>query len=231
MLWPLAKELERRLTMDNPEGKNAMEVNDEWAQRVRRRLGAAHVAGVNLMSAPGSGKTTLIEAALQSLRGVPRIAVLEGDPHATLDVARIAGRGARVKRIDTAAGRPLDAKQVDRALEHFDLASVDLLLIENSGNLGASAEFDLGESYRVALLNVMDGQDQPDQYPKLFRTADLVILNKIDLLPQMRFNLVHFSEALNRLHPNVPVLQVSCRAGTGIPAWCAWLRKISGTAS
>lgn len=217
--------------MDIPGTKNAMEVNDEWAQRVRRRLGAANVAGVNLMSAPGSGKTTLIEAALRSLRGIPRIAVLEGDPHATLDVARIAGCGARVKRIDTAPGRPLDARQVDRALEHFDLAPVDLLIIENTGDLVSSAEFDLGESYRVAVLNVIEGQDKPEQYPKLFRSADLIVLNKIDLLPEVNFDLERFCEALDRLHPNIPVFQVSCRAGTGIPDWCAWLRKISGTAA
>jgi len=217
------------MTMDSRAAKKVMEVNDEWAQRVRRRLGAAHVACVNLISAPGSGKTTLIEAALRSLQGVPRIAVLEGDPHSTLDVARIAACGARVIRIDTPLDRHIEAKQVDRALEHFDLGPVDALVIENAGNWACSAQFDLGESYRVMVLSAEHGHEPLEKHSELFRAADLVILNKIDLLPQADFEIKHFRETLDRLHPNMPVLEVSCRAGTGIQDWCAWLRKIAGT--
>lgn len=216
--------------MDTHADDIRMEVNNDWAQRVRRRLSAAHVACVNLLSGPGSGKTTLIEAALRSLQGIPRIAVIEGERHTALDVARIVTCGARVIRVDAEPERHLEAKQVDHALEHFDLSSVDLLMVENAGNLAYSAPVDLGESYRVTVLSVSQGHEQTEKYPELFRNTDLVILNKIDLLPHVDFDLVHFNETLNRLYPNVPTIQVSCRAGTGIREWCGWLRTISGTA-
>ena len=201
-----------------------MKVNDDLAQRVRARLRAAGVASVNLISAPGSGKTSLIETALRSLDGKPRIGVIEGDPDTTLDAERIAACGAPVVQVNTAGGCHLEANLVDHALDNFDLQQLDLLLIENVGNLVCPVEFDLGEDKRVAVVSTAEGHDKPAKYPKLFRTADVVVLNKIDLLPYVDFDVGVFSGYLAKLKPDVPILPVSCTTGEGVDAWCAWLR-------
>lgn len=210
--------------------QKVMKVNDELAQGVRERLAGAGVVCVNMMSAPGSGKTSLIEAALRSLQGAPRIGVIEGDPDTTLDAERIAACNAPVVQINTDGGCHLEANLVGRALNDFDLAQLDLLLIENVGNLVCPVGFDLGETKRVAVVSVTEGHDKPAKYPKLFRTANLVVLNKLDLLPYVDFNVAMFRDFVDRLQPGVPILDVSCRTGEGVDAWCAWLREAASVA-
>ncbi len=207
--------------------QKVMKVNDELAQGVRKRLRVAGVACVNMMSAPGSGKTSLIEAALRHCGGVPRIGVIEGDPDTTLDAERIAACGAPVVQINTDGGCHLEANLVGRALGDLDLDALDILLIENVGNLVCPVGFDLGEDKRVAVVSVTEGHDKPAKYPKLFRGADLVVLNKADLLPYVDFDMAFFRDTVRRLNPGVLILDVSCRTGDGVDAWVAWLREMA----
>lgn len=205
-----------------------MKVNDELAEQVRKRLGEAGTPCLNLISAPGSGKTTLIETALKFLGDSLRLGVIEGDPDTTLDAERIAAYDAPVVQINTAGSCHLEANLVSQALDKFDLAGLDLLLIENVGNLVCPVGFDLGETARVAVVSTTEGHDKPAKYPKLFRTADVVVLNKTDLLPHVDFDRALFTEYVAKLQPGVPILAVSCRTGEGADAWCDWLRGVAG---
>lgn len=201
-----------------------MKMNDEVAGSVRRRLEECGMAAINLISGPGSGKTSLIESAARAANGCLRLGVIEGDPDTALDAERIARCEVPVVQINTGGGCHLEANLVDRALDRLPLAELDLLIIENVGNLVCPVEFDLGESRRVAVVSTAEGHDKPAKYPKLFRTADLVVLNKIDLLPHVDFDVDAFLAYVNDLRPGVTVLQTSCRTGAGIGAWMAWLK-------
>ena len=207
-----------------------MKANDEFAQMVRERLRSEGLSAVNLISAPGSGKTSLIEAAAKALEGSLKLGVIEGDPDTTRDAERIAAAGLPVVQINTEGGCHLDANLVYRSLDSIDTESLDLLLIENVGNLVCPVEFDLGESSRVAVVSTTEGHDKPAKYPKLFREADLIILNKTDLLPYVDFDEAQFGQDVSRLNPNAPLLRVSCRMGEGVKEWCEWLRGAAGAA-
>ncbi|MBI4559123.1 MAG: hydrogenase nickel incorporation protein HypB [Candidatus Hydrogenedentes bacterium] len=200
-----------------------LKANDEIGQTLRERFHAAGTTTINLMSAPGSGKTSLLEATIRSLGLELRIAVVEGDPDTTRDAERIAPLGVPVTQINTAGGCHLEAHLVQRAIAGFDLESLDLLFIENVGNLVCPAEFDLGETKRVALMSVPEGHDKPAKYSKLFRKVDLVVLNKVDLLPYVDFDLGQLRCDLAKLNPSLRLIQVSCRTGEGLPEWYQWL--------
>ena len=204
-----------------------MKANEEFAQMVRERLKKENIPALNLISAPGSGKTSLIEEAIRVLSGILRIGVVEGDPDTTRDAERIASAGAPVVQINTVGGCHLDSNLVYRALDDLDLNALDLLLIENVGNLVCPVEFDLGETGRVAVVSVPEGHDKPAKYPKLFRTADMVVLNKIDLLPYVDFDEIQFHRDLERLNPDLSLLKVSCRTGEGVTEWTQWLNARS----
>jgi len=205
--------------------QKVLKANDEFAQIVRERFRAAGVRALNLISAPGSGKTSLIEATIRSLGDRVRIGVIEGDPETTLDAERIARLDVPVVQINTAGGCHLDAHLVYRALDDFDLARLDVLFIENVGNLVCPVEFDLGESGRVAIVSVAEGDDKPAKYPQLFRTADLVVLNKIDLRPFVDFDGITFERYLGRLNPELPLIKISCRSGEGMAEWNTWVTR------
>jgi hydrogenase nickel incorporation protein HypB len=219
------------LTTDIRVVRKVLQANDEFACTVRQGLQAAGVVALNVISAPGSGKTSLIEAAIRSLGNRLRIGVIEGDPDTTRDAERIARLDVPVVQINTAGGCHLDASLVSRALDHFDLSQLDLLFIENVGNLVCPVEFDLGESGRVAMVSVPEGHDKPAKYPKLFYTAHLVVLNKTDLLPFVDFDTTLFRHDLERLNPKLPVLNVSCRTGAGVVEWSEWLYQRVTTAA
>jgi hydrogenase nickel incorporation protein HypB len=208
--------------------QKVMKVNDEIAGGIRARLREAGVAAVNLISAPGSGKTSLIESALRALAGQTRIGVLEGDPDTTLDAERIAAFGVPVVQIQTAGGCHLEANLVNRALDRLPLHDIDLLIIENVGNLVCPVDFDLGESARAAIVSTAEGHDKPAKYPKLFRTTETVVLNKIDLLPYVDFDEAVFSQYIRAINPKARILRASCRTGEGMGAWTDWLLSISG---
>jgi hydrogenase nickel incorporation protein HypB len=205
--------------------QQVLKANDAFAHMVRERCQAAGVLALNLISAPGSGKTSLIEATIHSQGNTLRIGAIEGDPETTRDAERIARLDVPVVQINTAGGCHLDAHMVHRALDDFDLELLDVLFIENVGNLVCPVEFDLGESGRIALVSVAEGDDKPAKYPQLFRTADLAILNKIDLLPFVDFDEIKLERDLGRLNPDLPLMKMSCRTGAGIAPWNAWLQK------
>jgi hydrogenase nickel incorporation protein HypB len=188
----------------------------------------AGVAVVNLMSAPGAGKTALLERVLHDLDGV-RVGVLEGDVQGTLDAERLASLHVPVAQIQTGQGFGgechLDANMVRSALPSLPLDELDLLVIENVGNLVCPAEFRVGEDRRVMVASVAEGEDKPLKYPLMFRACELVLVNKIDLLPHLDFDLELFLHHLDTVHPGVERILVSARTGEGIEAWREWLLR------
>lgn len=198
--------------------------NAALAQHNRDWLAGRGVFAINLMSSPGSGKTTLLERTIRELRGEIEIGVIEGDQETPLDAERIRAAGRPVVQINTGAGCHLDASMVHDALHAMNAAPGSLLFIENVGNLVCPALFDLGETQRVVLASVTEGADKPLKYPHMFRAADLVVVNKIDLLPYVDFDLARFGSFLRQINPTVPILTVAATSGDGLDGWFHWLR-------
>jgi len=178
---------------------------------------------LNLVSSPGSGKTTILERTLRDLGGEYRCAVIEGDQQTDNDAQRIAATGVPVRQINTGAGCHLDAHMVCHAVEGFDLPALDLLLIENVGNLVCPAAFDLGEHHKVVVLSVTEGEDKPLKYPQMFRAADVLLLNKTDLLPHVDFDVAACREYARRVSPGIVIFELSARTGAGMADWYGWL--------
>lgn len=203
--------------------------NDDLAEGNRRRLAGLGVVALNLMSSPGSGKTTLLERTITDLGATMPCAVLEGDQETLLDTDRIGATGARVVQINTGAGCHLDADMVVAGLRALDPEPGSLLFVENVGNLVCPALFDLGESARVVIVSVTEGTDKPLKYPHMFRTADLVLVNKIDLLPYVDFDVERCAGYVRRARPGAEILPVSATRGDGLDAWYDWLRRATAT--
>ena len=199
--------------------------NNRLAADNRALFRRQQVFVLNLVSSPGSGKTSLLERTLADLRGRLRFAVLEGDQQTSNDADRIAAAGVPVKQINTGAGCHLDAHMVGHGVEAFDLAATDALLIENVGNLVCPASFDLGEDHKVAVLSITEGEDKPLKYPHMFRAADLLLLNKIDLLPHLRFDLEKCKALARQVNPAVRIFEVSALTGEGMDKWYGWLEE------
>lgn len=178
---------------------------------------------LNLVSSPGSGKTTLLERTLQDLSGTLRFAVIEGDQQTDNDAQRIAATGVPVRQINTGAGCHLDAHMIMHATEAFDLDKLDILMIENVGNLVCPAAYDLGERHKVAVLSVTEGEDKPLKYPLMFRNSTVMLLNKIDLLPHLDFDVEKCKQAAQRVNPEIIIFEVSARSGAGMQEWYQWL--------
>jgi hydrogenase nickel incorporation protein HypB len=199
--------------------------NASLADGNRRWLTERGVLAVNLMSSPGSGKTTLLERTIASLGGDHPIAVIEGDQETPLDAIRIRAAGCPVVQINTGAGCHLDAEMVLRALQALDPAPSTLLFIENVGNLVCPALFDLGEAHRVVLSAVTEGTDKPMKYPHMFSGADLVLINKMDLLPYVDCDVERFSGDVHRLNARAEILHVTATATDGLTQWAQWLTQ------
>jgi hydrogenase nickel incorporation protein HypB len=199
--------------------------NDELAMKNRDWLHERGVLAVNLMSSPGSGKTTLLERTTRELAGRMMISVIEGDQETALDAKRIQAAGSRVVQINTGVGCHLDAEMVGQGLRGLDPPSGSIVVIENVGNLVCPALFDLGEEAKVVLASVTEGADKPLKYPYMFRHANLVLLNKTDLLPYVSFDVKQYMSDLRRAAPDALLLQVSATTGDGIQAWYDWLRR------
>jgi hydrogenase nickel incorporation protein HypB len=210
--------------------EDALDANNTIARANRDDFDRAGVRVVNLMSAPGAGKTTLLERVIGSLDGV-RAGVLEGDVQGSYDADRLASLHVPVTQINTDPGFGgechLDANMVRSALPAVALDDLDLLIIENVGNLVCPAEFKVGEDARVMVSSVTEGEDKPLKYPLMFRTCELVLVNKIDLLPHLDFDLEKFLHNLDAVHPDVPRLLVSARTGEGVEAWRDWLLELA----
>ncbi len=178
---------------------------------------------LNLVSSPGSGKTTILERTLRDLQGKFNFAVVEGDQQTDNDAVRIAATGAPVKQVNTGAGCHLDAHMVSHAVENFDLDGLDILLVENVGNLVCPASFDLGENHKVVVLSVTEGEDKPLKYPSMFHNADIMLLNKVDLLPHVDFDAEKCKSFARRVNPGITIFDVSSKTGEGMDAWYEWL--------
>ena len=197
--------------------------NAAIAAQNRAHLAAKGIFALNLVSSPGSGKTSLLVRTLQALAGRIPTAVIEGDQQTEFDAERIRATGVPALQINTGKGCHLDAGMIARALPRMALADHSLLLIENVGNLVCPAAFDLGEAHKVVILSVTEGEDKPLKYPDMFAAADLLLLNKVDLLPYLRFDVARTLDYARRINPALQVIETSAVSGAGIDAWLAWL--------
>jgi hydrogenase nickel incorporation protein HypB len=208
--------------------ENLLSENDRVAEANAKILADAGVRAVNLMSAPGAGKTTLLRKTLERLGGETRIGVLEGDITTNLDADKLEGAGAAaIAVVNTSAGFGgechLDAVMVRSGMNRLPLGGLDLLIIENVGNLVCPAEFRVGEESRAMVYAVTEGEEKPLKYPVMFRAADVVVVNKVDLLPHLEFDLDEFLGNLSSVNPSARVIMASARTGEGVAEWCAWL--------
>jgi len=208
---------------DIPVVQRFMQANDALAADTRRRLAERGLVAVNLMASPGAGKTSLILRTIEALRGRCRVGVIEGDTASRVDADKVATTGVPVVQINTGGGCHLDAPMVRTALDELPLDELDLLLIENVGNLVCPAGFALGESAKVVIASVPEGDDKPYKYPGMFIAADVVLVNKMDLLPYLEFDVHAFSELIHSVNPEARVFEVSCKTGEGIADWTDWL--------
>ena len=210
--------------MEIPVVRNVLEANDRIAGRIRADFARRGTLVLNLISSPGSGKTSLLERTLNDLAGEFRMAVIEGDLQTDNDARRVAASGAQAVQINTEGGCHLNSSMVSEALQSLDCEGLDVLFIENVGNLVCPTEFDCGEDAKIALLSVTEGDDKPQKYPYLFHKAKAMILNKIDLLPYVDFDVKKARAHACALNADLAVMEVSCRNHEGLEAWYEWLR-------
>ena len=199
--------------------------NNAYAKQNRERLAERGIFTLNLVSSPGSGKTTLLCKTIEMLNGKASVAVIEGDQQTSLDADRIRATGAPAVQVNTGKGCHLDAAMVERALAALAPPDGSVVLIENVGNLVCPAAFDLGEAHKVVILSVTEGEDKPIKYPDLFHAADLLLVNKVDLLPHLDFDVEAAVAFAHRVRPGLEVIRVSATTGEGFEAWLAWLDR------
>lgn len=203
---------------------NILDKNDKLAAEVNALFSVHGIFCLNLLGSPGSGKTSLLEHTIISLKEDIRLAVIEGDLFTDKDAERIARKGAPVIQINTGGGCHLDAAMVKTVISKLDLTTLDLVIIENVGNLVCPAEFNIGEDVKVTVLSVTEGEDKPMKYPLVFKEAGAVVINKIDLIPYTSFDMNAVKEDIESLNPQVSLIEVSCRTGDGLEGWYDWLK-------
>ncbi|WP_111512095.1 hydrogenase nickel incorporation protein HypB [Mycobacterium kyogaense] len=205
--------------------------NDVLAAQNREMFADNGVRALNVMSSPGSGKTAVLSATLDELAGELAVGIIEGDIATDLDAARLAGRGAQISLLNTDNGFGgechLDAPMVHRALTGLDLTVLDLVIIENVGNLVCPAEFDVGEHAKAMVYSLTEGEDKPLKYPVMFRAVDVVLLNKIDLAPYLDADVATYTDRIRQINPGATVLPVSAKTGEGMAQWFSWLRRFA----
>lgn len=205
--------------------KDVLTDNNLAADFNRNKFKKAKTLVINLMSSPGAGKTTLLERTIEALSGEFEIGVIEGDLATERDADRIRALGAQAIQINTHGGCHLDARMIAKVLPEFDLEQIDILFIENVGNLVCPSGYDLGQKHKVAVLSVPEGNDKIPKYPTMFNRTELVLLNKIDLLPYLNFNVEEAISDLKGINPDSNLIPLSSTTGEGIEYWFAWLRK------
>ncbi len=203
--------------------EKVLSANDQLAAENRERLTGQEIFSVNLISSPGSGKTTLLEQTVDLLKGSLQLAVVAGDVQTRNDAERLERHGIPVEAIETGGGCHLDARQVAKSIAAFDLTGTDLLFIENVGNLVCPSSFDLGESMKIVLMSVTEGEDKPLKYPAAFRRASALVLTKVDLVPHLRFSTDSALDNARSINPDLEVFSTSCYTGEGLEAWAGWL--------
>jgi hydrogenase nickel incorporation protein HypB len=210
-----------------PVVEEIMSANDLIAMENRALLDEHGIVAVNVMASPGAGKTSVILRSIEALRGRRRVGVIEGDVAGHVDADKVAASGTPVVQINTGGGCHLDAPQVRRALEELPLEEIDLLFIENVGNLICPTDFALGEHVNMMIANVPEGHDKPIKYPSMFAAVDALVLNKTDLMPYIDFDFEAFRTAVQALNAAAPLFLVSCKTGEGISEWADWLLALS----
>lgn len=209
--------------------KNILDRNQNKANEVRDLLAEKNVVMINLISSPGAGKTTLLEKTLGELTLKYRIAVIEGDITTDRDARRLQRFDIPIVVINTGGGCHLDSHSISKALGSFDLDELDVIFVENVGNLICPSQFDLGETFKLAIVSTTEGDDKPAKYPMLFREARGVLLNKMDLISYTNFSLESFKKDLQMINPALPLLEISCTRGDGMKGWFEWInREIEG---
>jgi len=203
--------------------KDIRSANEAIARRNQDRLQGEGILAINIMSSPGAGKTSLIMQTIEKLKPKTKVAVIEGDVASRIDADKVHQQGVPVVQINTDGGCHLEANMTENAMNNLPLNQIDLLLIENVGNLICPAGFNLGEDKKVMLLSTPEGDDKPYKYPSLFAEADVVLVNKTDLLPYLDFNLSAFNQVVSGLNPKVKIFPVSCKTSEGLEAWFSWL--------
>ncbi len=204
--------------------KNVLDKNMNQAEKNRQALMQHKVKMVNFISSPGAGKTTLLEKAIPSLQETMKVGVIEGDAYTSKDAERLQQFNIPIVQINTEGTCHLDSNSIENAFSELDLKELDLILVENVGNLICPTAFDLGEDFRVAVLSTTEGDDKPAKYPMLFRQASSVVLNKIDLLPYINFDNEAFKKELHEINPNLQIFETSSTLGTGVWNWVEWLK-------
>jgi len=205
--------------------KNVLDKNMNQAEKNRQALMQHNVKMVNFISSPGAGKTTLLEKIIPALQEAMSVAVIEGDAYTSKDAERLQQFNIPIVQINTEGTCHLDSNSIENAFAELDLKELDLILVENVGNLICPTAFDLGEDFRVAVLSTTEGDDKPAKYPMLFRKAGSVVLNKIDLMPYINFNNESFKKDLHEINPNLQIFETSSTLGTGIWNWIEWLKE------
>lgn len=208
-----------------PVVQNILHVNERLAAENRKQFDKAGVFVVNLMSSPGAGKTSLLEKTVDGLAGEMNMAVIEGDLQTACDAERIQRKGVRAVQINTEGGCHLDGNMIQIALQALDLNGLDLLVIENVGNLVCPAEFNLGEHEKVMILSVTEGDEKPLKYPLMFQICSVLLVNKIDLLPYVDCSMEAIRRRSRQLNAHQEIFEISCRTGEGLESWFGWLRE------
>ncbi len=207
-------------------GKRLLDGNDQQAAVNRARFQAADVLAVNIMASPGAGKTSVIIRTMEVLRSHARVGVIEGDIAGRIDADRVLAAGAAgAVQINTGGNCHLEAHMLAPALDALDLSELDLVFIENVGNLVCPTHWALGEALKLCVLSTAEGHDKPVKYPEIFAVSDAIVLNKIDLIDLVDFERVRFYESVRVLNPHAPIFEISCRTGAGVIAWGDWLRQ------
>lgn len=204
--------------------KNILDRNQNKAEEVRRLLESRKVMMINIISSPGAGKTTLLERTCEVMAGEVRLGVIEGDVTTDRDAQRLKKYNIPIVAINTEGGCHLDSHSISKALEHFDLDALDLLIVENVGNLICPSQFDLGETFKLAVVSTAEGDDKPAKYPMLFSEARAVILNKTDLIPYTNFRMDSFMVDMAAINPRITIIKLSALKGEGLEEWFSWLR-------
>jgi len=204
-----------------------MRANDQVAMQNRQLLAERGVVAINIMASPGAGKTSLLMRTVEATRGRARIGAIEGDTASQVDADKVATTGIPVIQVNTGGGCHLDAPMIRTALQELPLDELDLLLIENVGNLVCPAGFDLGETAKVVITSVPEGDDKPYKYPGMFMIANAVLVNKIDLLPYLDFDVAAFHQLVESVNPRARILDISCTTGEGFADWIDWLLELA----
>ncbi|MDD5168987.1 MAG: hydrogenase nickel incorporation protein HypB [Syntrophales bacterium] len=205
--------------------KNVLDANDRIAMGNRTLFDEKGIYVINLMSSPGAGKTSLVEATIEALKDRYRIGVIEGDIQDTYDADRIAALGIPVVQINTGGGCHLDGNMIREALPSLDLGKIDLLIVENVGNLVCPAEFKIGEDVKIMILSTPEGADKPSKYPLMFQEAAVMIINKMDLMPYVSFDLEKAKKDALALNPLLTIIETSCKTREGLHTWTQWLTR------